>query len=217
MLTLFWQGGASGLVEVRLGDTLLYAGDAAHGTLLLGALASGEALVDRYDLRVPADFGPGAADLTVSVGGVTATLTALDVQAVERVYMPPAVATLLDAVFADRIALAGYTLTPGAEGAATTLALSWQALAALPDDYTVFVHLTDAAGQPVTQQDAQPRGGAYPTSLWQPGEYVTDTYTFDLPPGDYVIEVGLYLPETGARLRLADGTDALGLPGFTLP
>ena len=116
LLTLFWQGGASGLVEVRLGDTLLYAGDAAHGTLLLGALASGEALVDRYDLRVPADFGPGAADLTVSVGGVTATLTALDVQAVERVYMPPAVATLLDAVFADRIALAGYTLTPGAEG-----------------------------------------------------------------------------------------------------
>jgi hypothetical protein len=93
-------------------------------------------------------------------------------------------------MFGERIALAGYTLTPGVNGAATTLALGWQALAALAEDYTVFVHVSDAAGQPVTQQDAQPRGGAYPTSLWQPGEYVIDEYQLDLPPGDYVIELG---------------------------
>ncbi|MCC7361928.1 MAG: hypothetical protein IT317_20760 [Anaerolineales bacterium] len=212
LLTLFWQAGASGPVEVRLGATALYAGDAAHGTLRLGALAAGDALVDRYDLRVPADFAPGAADLTVTVGGATATLAALDVQAVERAYTPPSVTTPTDAVFGGQVALTGYTLTPGADGAATTLAFRWQALAALAEDYTVFVHVSDAAGRPVTQQDAQPHGGAYPTSLWQPGEYVLDEYQFNLPPGDYVIELGLYLPETGERLALAGGADALTLP-----
>lgn len=220
LLTLFWQAGAAGPVQVRLGDELLYEGDAAHGTLALGRLAAGQALVDRYDLRVPADFPSGLGDLTMTVGGTTATLAALNVVAIERAYAPPPVAVpsevvLVDPTGAPLIGLSGYTLTPGAAGAATTLTLAWQALAPPADDYTVFVHVLDAAGQTVAQRDATPRDGAYPTSLWQPGEYVTDDYTFDLPPGDYTVELGLYLPETGARLVLeGGGADAVRLPGF---
>ncbi len=222
LLTLFWQAGVAGPVHVRLGDTLLYEGDPAHGTLPLAGLAPGDALVDRYDLRVPADFPAGPADLTITAGPATATLAALDVQAVNRVYEPPAVAVPSEAVLSDPsgaplIALTGYTLTPGAAGAATTLALAWQALAPLADDYTVFVHIRDAAGQTVAQQDAQPQAGAYPTSLWQSQEYVRDDYTFDLPPGDYTVALGLYLPETGTRLAVGAGeADAVVLPAFTV-
>jgi hypothetical protein len=227
LLTLFWQafdpthpGQAAGPVQVRLGDRVLYEGEAAHGTLALGQLAAGEALVDRYDLRVPADFAAGAADLSVTAGGATASLTALEVQPLTRVFDPPALATASATVLADAngaplIGLSGYTLAPGAAGAATTLTLAWQALAPLAEDYTVFVHVLDATGQTVAQTDATPQAGAYPTSLWQPGEYVRDDYTFDLPPGDYTVVLGLYLPETGARLRVGAG-DEVTLPVFTV-
>jgi len=64
-----------------------------------------------------------------------------------------------------------------------------------------------------------PRGGAYPTTRWRVGEVVVDTYDITLPEGveigDYEIEVGLYLAETGQRLGVVvDGEtrgDALRL------
>jgi hypothetical protein len=49
--------------------------------------------------------------------------------------------------------------------------------------------------------DGQPAAGARPTTGWVPGEYVTDRHELvipaDLPPGEYVVEVGLY--DAGAR------------------
>jgi hypothetical protein len=55
-----------------------------------------------------------------------------------------------------------------------------------------------------------PRGATYPTTRWRPGEVVIDPYAIvlpaDLPPGEYAIEVGLYLRETGQRLGvMVDG------------
>jgi hypothetical protein len=53
--------------------------------------------------------------------------------------------------------------------------------------------------------------GIYPTTLWQPGEFVTDVHTIpvppNLPPGEYSLEVGLYLAETGMRLPIAGDDD----------
>ena len=94
----------------------------------------------------------------------------------------------------------------------------WHALAPLDKDYTVFVHILDASnGQLVAQADAQPRAGSYPTSLWQPGEYITDDYHFDLPPGRYTAQVGLYLPENGQRLTQPGGAaDFIALPAFEI-
>lgn len=75
-------------------------------------------------------------------------------------------------------------------------------------DYTVFVHLTNGKGQIVAQQDNQPQGGAYPTSIWDEGEVVKDEYALplypDLPPGEYQLRVGMYLLETLERLPLLD-------------
>jgi len=58
------------------------------------------------------------------------------------------------------------------------------------------------------QQDSVPGQGAYPTTGWAVGEVVTDRYTVtlqaDAPPGDYIIEIGLYNATTGERLPVLD-------------
>ena len=54
-------------------------------------------------------------------------------------------------------------------------------------------------------RDNQPVNGSYPTGIWEPGEIVPDEYTFntsDLPPGEYQLEIGMYVLETGERLSV---------------
>jgi hypothetical protein len=45
-----------------------------------------------------------------------------------------------------------------------------------------------------------------PTTCWRPGEFVTDPYDIpldsDTPPGDYILEVGMYYLPTGERLSV---------------
>jgi hypothetical protein len=78
--------------------------------------------------------------------------------------------------------------------------LTWTALGHPDTNYKVFVHLIDGANQVVAQQDAPPLGGAFPTFLWfpkwVPGQTVVDPYRLTVPegtpPGEYLIEVGMY-------------------------
>jgi hypothetical protein len=74
--------------------------------------------------------------------------------------------------------------------------------------YTVFVHLLGPDSQIWAQQDNPPSLGTAPTSGWVPGEYVADPYQLvvkpETPAGEYRIEVGMYDPATGARLRVTD-------------
>jgi hypothetical protein len=48
--------------------------------------------------------------------------------------------------------------------------------------------------------------GFYPTSRWEAGEIVRDQYEIlispEAPSGEYQIEVGMYLAETGERLAV---------------
>ncbi|MBI3942040.1 MAG: hypothetical protein HY326_03435, partial [Chloroflexi bacterium] len=86
--------------------------------------------------------------------------------------------------------------------------LVWRALKPDTHDYTVFVHLWDAAGTRVGQVDQQPTGGAYPTGLWGEGDLITDTLTMPLSqpltPGRYRLTGGMYLLETLQRLPAMD-------------
>jgi len=71
--------------------------------------------------------------------------------------------------------------------------------------YSVFVHVIDERGQMVSQQDKVPGiRGKQPTTGWLPGEVITDpielTMPPSLPPGRYILRLGLYLPPNGARL-----------------
>jgi hypothetical protein len=85
-----------------------------------------------------------------------------------------------------------------------TLTLYWHAVRPPADDYTVFIHLLGPEGNVVAQADSQPDKGQYPTSYWDEGEQVSDTYELtlpaDLPGGDYRLQAGMYRLATGERL-----------------
>jgi hypothetical protein len=110
--------------------------------------------------------------------------------------------------FGGQITLLGFTRT------ADQLTLYWQAETAPRADYTVFVHLLDAAGQVVAQADAPPAAGRYPTSLWDSDEIIIDERTLPaVPSGPHTLAIGLYRPDTGERLPAAgfvDGVVPLG-------
>ncbi len=90
--------------------------------------------------------------------------------------------------------------------------LVWRAETAPTRNYRVFIHLRNAAGETVAQSDGEPVHWTRPTSSWQAGETITDRHALwvgDLPPGAYSLVAGLYLPETGERLRTADDSDVV--------
>jgi hypothetical protein len=103
------------------------------------------------------------------------------------------------------------TLRPGE---AVEVTLYWQAQEQIEQSYKVFVHLLGEAYNPATgnrlwgQEDSVPGQGEYPTTGWAVGEVVADRYTVtlqaDAPPGDYVLEIGLYEATTGERLPVLD-------------
>lgn len=119
-----------------------------------------------------------------------------------------------EVIFGGAARLLGYSLEPAPVRAGNTvrLTLYWQVLAPLDKGYTVFTHLLAKTNGPVwAGHDSQPDGGYYPTTVWQPGEVILDVHPLsvpaDAPPGEYRLEVGLYLLETMARLP---ATDAAG-------
>ncbi len=98
------------------------------------------------------------------------------------------------------IALVGYDVTI-AETAVVTL--TWRATGTPDMDYTVFVHLVDADGTMIAQDDGFPADGAYPTSWWLPGDVIRDRHAFSLdeiPQTSLYFRVGLYERESGNRL-----------------
>jgi len=114
--------------------------------------------------------------------------------------------------FGGEVRLTGYDLELG--GDALRLTMWWQALQAPQADYTVFVHLFDPATEAlVAQSDAQPRGGAYPTSWWTTGEVVSETVVLPLgqvPEATYELAIGLY-DQAVTRLPALD-SDGQRLP-----
>jgi 4-amino-4-deoxy-L-arabinose transferase-like glycosyltransferase len=108
-----------------------------------------------------------------------------------------------------------------------TLNLRWQTLNAAPVNYVVFTHVFDATGNRVAQLDSQPLDGQFPTTRWQSGipfdELRTIALPARLPSGTYTVLMGLYDPQSGARLRAIDAQgnrakdDAFLVGTFTLP
>ena len=108
-----------------------------------------------------------------------------------------------------KIQLLGYNLESGFRpGDGIHLTLFWQCLEKMNQDYTVFTHLIDEENKIWTQKDNQPVDGFYATTRWEKGEIVRDQYDLfippDVPPGEYRLEVGMYLAETGERLPVVD-------------
>lgn len=189
-----------------------------YGFLPFSAWPAPAFIIDRQAIRIPDELHAGDFRLRLELldepGQVTYTadLGPLVVARTDRQFELPPFAQQVGATFGDQITLAGYTLTGGDDK--YSLELVWQAQAQTAFDYTVFVHVLRPDGTCcVWQADAMPRGGTYPTSRWQPGEAVNDTYQIALPAGlaaeEHAIEVGLYIAATGQRLSVTlDGQPA---------
>lgn len=129
--------------------------------------------------------------------------------------------------FDDKIALLEIevpdpTLRPGGQLNAT---FTWQALAPLAENYTVFVQVVNGQDQIVGQVDSWPLQGTYPTSQWSTGEIVTDPYRIqlaeELGPGPYRLLSGWYLLGTQERLSVLNESgaaidDKVVLPGLEI-
>jgi hypothetical protein len=188
--TLTWQASqeiSNAAIRIKLGDRELE-------TRTISRLAPGERLTDRYAPRIPRELAAGVHQVTVNdflIGTVT-------VKEVERRMTAPTVAVNSNRVISDQFELVGYDLKND------SITLHWRALKETDVDYTLFVHMLDATGQIVAQNDSQPHrrddpaGRLYPTSIWVKGEYVSDTIS--LNTRGTMIEIGWYIPETGERV-----------------
>ncbi|MGC9469288.1 MAG: glycosyltransferase family 39 protein [Anaerolineae bacterium] len=130
----------------------------------------------------------------------------------DRLATPP---IPLEATFEAPIELLGYDLIR--RGRTLEVDLWWEGTGDLSKDYIVFVHLLDSvdgsADTIIDQHDHIAGADAYPTSAWQAGVRLRDRFFLEVPEAGCPacrLRVGLYTPE--ARLRLADGRDALEIP-----
>jgi uncharacterized membrane protein len=220
--TLFWRT-ESHVPDLPVGIRMSAPGDViyalstaspVHDTYPFDEWRPGEVVADRYGLRVPVDALPGEYALEARVRpGEWIPFGTVRVEEAQRRFDVPPMAHPIGATFGDQIELLGFDLSQTSE--AIELTLYWRTLKTPGDDYTVFTHLLDAAGVQRGGKDNPPVNGTYNTSLWIEGEVIEDTYTIpipaDAPLGEYAIEVGLYRFDTGERLPLSSGGDALRL------
>ncbi len=103
------------------------------------------------------------------------------------------------------------------------LTLYWQVDQVPTENYTVFAHLLGAFN-PATSGPLWAGQDSYPAqtptrALWA-GQIIADHRTLtipkDAPAGDYQLELGMYLLETGKRLTQLDGSDHVLVSGFTV-
>ena len=177
----------------------------------------GDLLMTPFMVRVPRHIELGQTDLLVWISDAQGrqsqkiTLTSAQMVAANHIFQPPTVPTVQHSTFDETIRLLGYDLSreellrsPSSENSATppsstiTLTVYWEALAEMEQNLTVFAHLLDANGiiVPNGGQDKLPLDGTRPTDSWVTGEFLTDTFTLQLPedaqPGSYRIEIGWY-------------------------
>ncbi|MBN2004205.1 MAG: hypothetical protein JXA21_12690 [Anaerolineae bacterium] len=186
-----------------------------------------EILEGRYALSYPKESAPGNYTLWLSVDDEKISLGEVNIQPLERILDIPEIEQPFEADFESNageapahtrqhLRLLGYAASTLQAGEPFTLTLYWQAVTELQEDYTVFVHVINPdGGQTLAQVDEAPRHNTYPTSLWLAGEIVRDEHTVTipagLPPGDYTLRIGLYVPETGEHLHTG-GNLTLTLP-----
>ncbi|PJF46883.1 MAG: hypothetical protein D6709_10260 [Chloroflexi bacterium] len=120
------------------------------------------------------------------------------------------------ATFGDAIVLveARGRLDETRRGDVMPLELTWQAQAKPARRYKVFIHIGPPDGPPVAQHDSEPVAGYRPTDGWSPDERIVDRRGAwigpDVPPGVYGVFVGLYDPDTGARLPVIQNGAPVG-------
>jgi hypothetical protein len=188
---------------------------------------AGQLVRDPHDFVVPASMPDGPYHLVIGLyrftdgerltvvngpqrGRDNLALTEMNVLGREHNYKEPAVSHPLQARFGESVVLIGYDLEAqqARPGERLELTLYWHTLSPVDKSYTVFIHLLDADEVIQGWGDSLPGRGTLPTTSWLTGEYLQDRHEIaikpEAPPGEYLIEVGLYEAISGARLLVLD-------------
>jgi hypothetical protein len=123
----------------------------------------------------------------------------------------------VEAQFGGLVNFYGYNLnqTEARPGDELALKYYWWALARDGRDYVVFTHLiSPTTGQAIAQFDRLAgHNGAKPSSQWEAREWLFDELSLsipaDTPPGEYILQMGLYDSLTGERLPLAGSGETI--------
>ena len=102
--------------------------------------------------------------------------------------------------------LVGVKVVTDSQSSAVTVITYWQAVDPVTTPLRLFVHVLDANGQIVAQDDRMDT----PPKDWRPGDLIVQVNRLSLPvvDGSMWIEAGLYDPESGARLPvMKDGQE----------
>ncbi len=178
------------------------------------AIPSNTFFKESYKLRIPTDLSPGKYQLTLyarNLSNATRMLTFSDnltVNPRKRTFNSPNMAHSVNAVFGDKIKLAGYDTNHNASQ--LHLTLHWKALGQIDTDYKYFVHLWDN-DKLVAQIDTMPNSYQYPTSWWAPDEAYSDPIVIDisnLQSGQYQLSAGVYNPSSNNRLVISEGLNS---------
>ncbi len=230
-VTLYWQAVrpitedyflALQLVSPVPGDdTLRWTYDSwpGRGNYPTSAWLPGKVIRDRYRFRLPAaDFPTQAWDLQLvlyEVSGMRNLFLSIGDAPAERLILgryrlpgkepscPEFARLSAEARLGESVALTHAGVVTDSAGVQVTLC--WKSIAPLDRDYQVFVHLYDASGNWVTAGDGPPMGGAFPSSLWKPGDTVLDIHYLPFLVEGGRIAVGMYHLEDGTRLPVTIG------------
>ncbi len=106
--------------------------------------------------------------------------------------------------------LAADARPPAVAGEPFRVTVAWTTAAWQNVGYTVFAHLVrPGEAAPLAQLDSPPQAGRYPTTIWDPGEVVSETLEIRMPPAaagqPLCLRLGLYDPATLVRLPRSDG------------
>lgn len=226
--SLIWQAGAKPLpAEVKMSLSVKPAegGDewplsepvGLAGTYPTRRWQPGELLRGWLTARIPPALEPGGYKLYLHLtpagqpGQEMAVLPIGDfqIEGWPRRFDAPQPQFPVEANFNGQATLMGFDLENShslslSPGDTLNLKLYWRAEAEFDRNYTAFVHLLGPDGALYGQVDQTPGAGAFPTTGWLPGEYLSDPYAIAIapnaPPGDYQIEIGMYDPNTNQRL-----------------
>jgi len=177
------------------------------GTYPANLWPSGNIIEERLGARLSEDVAlPTQLHLVVGIGGDHQPIEIARVKAVPMDW--PERSSIIVAQLGEGIELATADFSPqtATQGTVVTVNVRWQVVEPPGRDLTTFVHLGDPAQVPLAQADGPPFEGEYPTHFWSSGEVLNDSYTLtvpdDLAPGRYPIHMGMYEPDSGARLPL---------------
>lgn len=124
----------------------------------------------------------------------------------------PPTARRFDVTYGDVVRLVAFEVGKDAvrPGEELPVTVYWEALKPMAEDLSIFVQLVAGQDTILGQTDSYPGGGAYPTSMWSPGEVIRDQFMVPIRRGTNVPEAaslltGIYHYKTLTRLPAVDG------------